>query len=71
MLFRQAEPLLVFGMLAIALMAFVLHQTSTDECWPGIEKYIKVAFWGANVGLAMMIVMSLFPSGVLQIWGVV
>lgn len=61
----------VFGMLAIALMAFVLHQTSTDECWPGIEKYIKVAFWGTNVGLAMMIVMSLFPSGVLQIWGVV
>ncbi len=61
----------VFGMLAIALMVFVLRQTSADERWPGIEKYIKVAFWGTNIGLAMMIVMSLFPSGVLQMWDVV
>jgi nitric oxide reductase subunit B len=61
----------VFGMLAIALMVFVLRQTSGEERWPGIEKYVKVAFWGTNVGLAMMIVMSLFPSGVLQIWDVV
>lgn len=57
----------VFGMLAIALMVFVLRQTASDERWPGIEKYVKVAFWGTNVGLAMMIVMSLFPSGLLQI----
>ena len=61
----------VFGMLAIALMVFVLRQTSSDERWPGIEKYVRVAFWGTNIGLAMMIVMSLFPSGVLQIWDVV
>jgi nitric oxide reductase subunit B len=61
----------VFGMLAIALMVFVLRQTSSDERWPGIEKYIRVAFWGTNGGLAMMIFMSLFPSGVLQIWDVV
>jgi nitric oxide reductase subunit B len=61
----------VFGMLAIALMVFVLRQTSSDERWPGIEKYVRVAFWGSNIGLAMMIVMSLFPSGVLQLWDVV
>ncbi|MGB9429507.1 MAG: nitric-oxide reductase large subunit [Gammaproteobacteria bacterium] len=61
----------VFGMLAIALMVFVLRQTTDEARWPGIEKYIKVAFWGTNVGLAMMIVMSLFPSGVLQVWDVV
>lgn len=61
----------VFGMLAIALMVFVLRQTSDDTRWAGIEKYIKVAFWGTNVGLAMMITMSLFPSGVLQVWDVV
>ncbi|MEO7064849.1 MAG: cbb3-type cytochrome c oxidase subunit I, partial [Dokdonella sp.] len=41
----------VFGMLAIALMVFVLRQTSTDERWSGIEKYVKVAFWGTNGGL--------------------
>ncbi|MEO7031988.1 MAG: cbb3-type cytochrome c oxidase subunit I, partial [Herbaspirillum sp.] len=61
----------VFGMLAIALMVFVLRQTSDDAHWPGIEKYIKVAFWGTNVGLALMILMSLFPSGVFQLWDVI
>lgn len=61
----------VFGMLAIALMVFVLRQTSDDAHWPAIEKYIKVAFWGTNVGLAMMILMSLFPSGVFQLWDVI
>ena len=60
----------VFGMLAIALMVFVLRQTASDRDWPGIEKYFKVAFWGTNVGLAMMVVFSLFPGGVLQMWDV-
>ena len=60
----------VFGMLAIALMVFVLRQTASDKTWPGIEKYIKVAFWGTNGGLMMMMALSLFPSGVLQIWDV-
>ncbi|MGA9343174.1 MAG: cbb3-type cytochrome c oxidase subunit I [Rhodanobacteraceae bacterium] len=61
----------VFGMLAIALMVFVLRQTSSEELWPGVERYIKVAFWGTNLGLALMLLMSLFPSGVLQVWDVV
>lgn len=60
----------VFGMLAIALMVFVLRQTSDDARWVGIEKYVKVAFWGTNIGLAMMVAMSLFPGGVLQVWDV-
>ncbi|MDD5250701.1 MAG: cbb3-type cytochrome c oxidase subunit I [Rhodocyclaceae bacterium] len=61
----------VFGMLAIALMVFVLRQSSDDARWPGIEKYVAVAFWGTNIGLAMMVAMSLFPAGVLQVWDVV
>jgi nitric oxide reductase subunit B len=61
----------VFGMLGIALMVFVLRQTSDEASWTGIEKYIKVAFWGTNIGLAMMVAMSLFPGGVLQVWDVV
>ena len=60
----------VFGMLAIALMVFVLRQTSSDAQWPGIEKYIRCAFWGTNVGLAMMVALSLFPGGLLQVWDV-
>ena len=61
----------VFGMLAIALMVFVLRETSEDTRWADIEKYVKVAFWGTNVGLAMMVGMNLFPGGVLQVWDVV
>jgi nitric oxide reductase subunit B len=61
----------VFGMLAIALMVFVLRQTSDEARWASIEKYIKTAFFGCNIGLAMMVVFSLFPSGVLQVWDVV
>ncbi len=61
----------VFGMLAIALTVFVLRQTTTEAHWPGIEKYIKVAFWGTNVGLAMMLGLSLFPAGILQLLDVV
>ena len=61
----------VFGMLALALMVFVLRQTSGDTRWVDIEKYIKLGFWGTNVGLTLMLIMSLFPSGVLQVWDVV
>lgn len=60
----------VFGMLAIALMVFVLRQAVDDEHWPGIEKYIKVTFWGTNIGLLLMVVMALLPGGLLQIWDV-
>ena len=60
----------VFGMLAIALTVFVLRQTSSDALWRGIEKYIRCAFWGTNLGLALMLVMSLFPGGLLQVWDV-
>ncbi|MFI4958219.1 MAG: nitric-oxide reductase large subunit, partial [Lysobacterales bacterium] len=56
---------------AIALMVFVLRQTTDDAHWPYIEKYIKVSFWGTNVGLLMMVAFSLFPGGVLQVWDVV
>ncbi|WP_345777115.1 cbb3-type cytochrome c oxidase subunit I [Rhodanobacter sp. B2A1Ga4] len=61
----------VFGMLALALMVFVLRQTSSDERWAGMEKYVRTGFWGSNIGLAMMVVFSLFPSGVLQVWDVI
>src|SRR3546814_18363582 len=60
----------VFGMLAIALTVFVLHQVTSPARWPGIERYIKVAIWGSNIGLLMMLALSLFPAGVLQVWDV-
>lgn len=60
----------VFGMLAIALTSFVLRQTSDEERWTRIEPFIKTSFWGANIGLLLMVALSLFPGGVMQVWDV-
>lgn len=61
----------VFGMLAVALIVFTLRETLPDIKWAKIEKYIKVSFWGLNIGLALMVITSLFPGGVLQLIDVV
>jgi nitric oxide reductase subunit B len=57
----------VFGMLGIGLVVFVVRQTVDDTLWRILEKYVRVGFWGLNGGLLMMVVMSLFPAGVLQL----
>jgi nitric oxide reductase subunit B len=57
----------VFGMLAIALMVFSVRHVSTESQWAGLQKYFKFSFWGLNIGLAMMVVLSLFPGGILQL----
>lgn len=57
----------VFGMLAVALTVFALRQVLTDEQWAGPEKFVRVSFWGLNIGLALMVVTNLFPGGVLQL----
>jgi nitric oxide reductase subunit B len=58
----------VFGMLALAVLVFCLRAMQSDAVWRGTEKFIRVGFWGANVGLALMILLDLFPGGVLQLW---
>jgi nitric oxide reductase subunit B len=40
----------------------------SDAVWKATEKFIRVGFWGVNVGLALMILLDLFPAGVLQLW---
>jgi nitric oxide reductase subunit B len=57
----------VFGMLAVALIVFALRQVSDEPHWSRMEKYLRVSFWGLNLGLAGMVVLNLFPSGVLQL----
>jgi nitric oxide reductase subunit B len=58
----------VFGMLALAVLVFCLRAMQSDAVWKGTEKFIRVGFWGANVGLALMVLLDLFPGGVLQLW---
>jgi len=58
----------VFGMLALAVLVFCLRATQSDAVWKDTVRYVRVGFWGLNVGLALMAVSDLFPAGVLQLW---
>ena len=58
----------VFGMLALAVLVFCLRAMQSDTAWKGTEKFIRLGFWGLNVGLALMIILDLFPGGVIQLW---
>jgi len=55
----------------VALMLFVLRETVTDAVWPRLEKLVRVSFWGLNIGLGMMLALSLFPGGIAQVYDVV
>jgi nitric oxide reductase subunit B len=57
----------VFGMLGVGLMVFVLRETVRDAVWDRLSRLIRLAFWGLNGGLALMILLSLFPGGVMQL----
>ena len=60
----------VFGMLALGVLVFVLRSMQSDETWATTEKLVRFGFWGLNAGLALMVVLDLFPAGVLQLWDV-
>lgn len=57
----------VFGMLGAGLMVFVLREVVADQVWTRLAPLIRVAFWGLNIGLGMMVTLSLFPGGILQV----
>jgi nitric oxide reductase subunit B len=61
----------VFGMLGLAFLVFAIRQVSSEKNWERIEKYVKISFWGLNIGLAGMVILQLFPSGVLQLLDVI
>ncbi len=61
----------VFGMLSLGLMMYVLRRLSTDEVWNRNEKYVRIGFWGLNIGLMLMVLIDMFPAGVLQLADVV
>ena len=58
----------VFGMLALAVLVFCLRELRSDAAWERNERLVRTGFWGLNVGLALMVVLDLFPAGVLQLW---
>jgi nitric oxide reductase subunit B len=54
----------VYGMLGIGLALFALRVLSRRAEWR--EGVLKFAFWYLNVGLLVMVALSLLPIGLLQ-----
>jgi len=54
----------VYGMLGIGLMLFVLRDIDLNAVWK--DKAIKNAFWFMNIGLLLMVLLSLLPVGLAQ-----
>ncbi len=57
----------VFGMLGLGVLVFVMRSVQGDEAWAGTARWVRIGFWGVNGGLALMVVLDLFPAGVLQL----
>ncbi|SDH49430.1 nitric-oxide reductase large subunit [Chitinophaga filiformis] len=54
----------VYGILGIGLMLFVLRGLYPDHHWN--EKLIGTAFWMINIGLLVMVTVSMLPIGIMQ-----
>jgi len=54
----------VYGMLGISLMLFVLRNMWVSSVWK--DKSLKIAFWSINIGLLLMVLISLLPIGLFQ-----
>ena len=56
----------VYGMLGIGLMLFSLHALRPGKAWKSWP--LATAFWALNIGLALMVLLSLLPIGLMQTW---
>ncbi len=54
----------VYGNLAVAAVLFCSRYLIKAEAWS--DTLIKTSFWGLNVGLFLMLVLNIFPAGLIQ-----
>ncbi len=47
-------------------MPVMLPETSIDKQWN--DRVLGLSFWAMNIGLALMILLSLLPVGLMQTW---
>ncbi len=59
----------VYGMLGIGLMLFCLRGLYARHLHA--DHLLKPAFWSLNIGLAMMVFLSLLPAGIYQAWAAI
>jgi nitric oxide reductase subunit B len=56
----------VYGMLGIGLTLFSLRGLTIDKEWN--TRVLGASFWAMNIGLALMVLLSLLPVGLMQTW---
>jgi nitric oxide reductase subunit B len=56
----------VYGMLGLGLMLFCLRALRPGRAWKNGPLWM--AFWAINIGLALMVLISLLPIGLMQTW---
>jgi nitric oxide reductase subunit B len=56
----------VYGMLGLGLMLFCLRALRPGKVWKNWP--LSFAFWSINIGLALMVLLSLLPIGLAQAW---
>jgi nitric oxide reductase subunit B len=56
----------VYGMLSIALLLFSWRGLVERKYWS--NRLLAISFWGLNGGLLAMILGTLFPVGIAQVW---
>ena len=56
----------VYGMLGIGFLLFCLKGLTNRFVWK--TGAIRFAFWAINIGLALMVLISILPVGILQTW---
>ena len=56
----------VYGLLSLGLVLLIVQSTFKEREWN--TKLMSISFWGLNGGLFLMILMSLLPIGLIQVW---
>ena len=56
----------VYGMLGLGLMLFCLRALRPGLMWK--DRPLSIAFWSINIGLALMVLLSMLPVGLMQAW---
>ncbi|MDF1664644.1 MAG: cbb3-type cytochrome c oxidase subunit I, partial [Planctomycetota bacterium] len=54
----------VYGLLSLGLVLVILRKLTGDTPWN--ERWLRISFWGMNIGLALMVLLSLLPIGIMQ-----
>jgi nitric oxide reductase subunit B len=59
----------VYGNLSLAAILFCLKLLTDSKAWN--PSLVRVSFWSINIGLMLMVLLDLFPAGILQFQAVV